>query len=470
MKMDLKACTIVGLSELIEKREISPVEVIDAFLARAHDLQEKTKAFITIMDEDARRAAGRAEGEILRGRYRGPLHGIPFVAKDLFFTQGVRTTCGSKILADFVPTENAAVIDRLGAAGAVLVGKGNMHEFAYGTTNLNPHYGDVRNPWDPQRVSGGSSGGSAAALAASCTLLALGTDTGGSVRIPSALCGTAGLKPTFGRVSKYGVYPLAWSLDHPGPMARTVADLAVALNVLAGYDPRDHSSKDVAAGDYPPALTGEIRDVRVGVPDAYFFEQIDGQVKTAVDEALQALATLGATVTPVHIPELEEASIATLLILSSEAASCLEKYHRTRPHDLGADIKARLDLGAFHPATHYLKAQRIRRRMQEHFARVLSDVDVLATPGVSITAPKLDESTVRLEGEDVPVGVALTRCTRIYNLVGIPSVCVAVGFSKAGLPIGMQIAGRPFEEATVLRVADAYERHGGRPPVRWPEL
>jgi aspartyl-tRNA(Asn)/glutamyl-tRNA(Gln) amidotransferase subunit A len=468
-KLEVKLASITGLSKLIGKREISPVEVIDAFLERIEAVQKKINIFITVLEREARRAAQQAEDEIVKGHYRGPLHGIPLAAKDLFFTAGVKTTCGTRILADFVPEENGTVISRLIEAGAILVGKTNMHEFAFGTTNLNNHYGHARNPWNSDHITGGSSGGSAAAIAGSCALLTLGTDTGGSIRIPSALCGTVGLKPTFGRVSKYGVYPLCWSLDHPGPMTRTVADAAIALSFMAGHDPKDPCSKDVPVRDYYSCLTGDIKGVRVGVPDTFYFEQIEPEVKAGVKKAVDGLKDLGAEVRPVRIPDLDEAAAATLLILSSEAASCLEKFHRTRPNDIGDDVRARLDLGAVQLATHYVKAQRIRRIAQENFSRVLTEVDVLVTPGVSITAPRLEESIVRLDDDDVPVGVALTRCTRIYNLVGLPSVSVPVGLSQAGLPIGIQIAGRPFDEELVLRVAEAYERHIYQ-PGHWPAL
>lgn len=468
-KLEVKSASITSLSELIGKREISPVEVINAFLERIEAVQKKINIFITVLEREARQAAQQAEDEIVKGHYRGPLHGIPLAAKDLFFTAGVKTTCGSRILADFVPEENGTVISRLIEAGAILVGKTNMHEFAFGTTNLNNHYGHARNPWNSEHMTGGSSGGSAAALASSCALLTLGTDTGGSIRIPSALCGTVGIKPTYGRVSKFGVYPLCWSLDHPGPMTRTVADAAIALRFIAGHDPKDPCSKEVPVADYYSGLTGDIKGVRIGVPDTFYFEQIDPEVEAGARKAIDGLKDLGAEVRPLHIPDLDEAAAATLLILSSEAASCLEKFHRTRPNDIGDDVRARLDLGALHLATNYVKAQRIRRIAQENFSRVLTEVDVLVTPGVSITAPRLEESTVRLDDDNVPIGVALTRCTRIYNLVGLPSVSVPVGLSQAGLPIGIQIAGGPFDEELVLRVAEAYERHIYQ-PSQWPAL
>lgn len=466
---DVERQSITSLSELIRNKEISPVEVIDAYLERTEKVQKWLNPFITILDGQARKAARSAEDEIVNGNYRGPLHGIPFAAKDLFFTAGIRTTCGSKILSDFVPEQNATVIDRLVSAGAILIGKANMHEFAFGTTNLNPHFGDAKNPWDPDRVTGGSSGGSAAAVASSCALLALGTDTGGSIRIPSALCGTVGVKPTFGRISKYGVYPLAWSLDHPGPMTKTASDAAIALGCMVGYDPKDPCSQRKPVEDFTTPLTGEIKGMRVGIPDTFYFNAIDPAVYLQTEKAIESLKNLGATILPVTIPDLEEAATATLVILTAEAAACLEKYHRTRRDDIGRDVRERLDIGAVYLATHYIKSQRIRRKIQENFARTFTRVDVLVTPGVSIPAPRRDAATVHIDGSDIPVGVALTRCTRIYNLVGLPSVSVPTGFSEAGLPVGIQVAGKPFDEATILRVADAYQRQVYRPQYPVPE-
>ena len=467
--LDIQRATITNLSNLIRTKAISPVEVVETFLERIHTVQPRINAFITVLDEQARQAAQRAEKEIMTGHYRGPLHGVPFAAKDLFFTAGVKTTCGSRILADFIPSEDAAVISRLKDAGAILLGKTNMHEFAYGVTNLNDHHGHVRNPWHVERISGGSSGGSAAALAGSCAPLCLGTDTGGSIRIPSALCGTVGLKPTFGRVSKHGVYPLAWSLDHPGPMTRTVADSAVALTVMAGHDPKDPCSVEAPLPDCVASLTDPVHDLRVGVPDTFYFEEIEPEVKACVDRAIGDLHTLVADVREVHIPHLDEAAGATLLILSSEAACCLEEVYPARRNELGKDVRARLHSAALSLATDYIKAQRIRHEAEQDFKEVLDQVDVLVTPGVSITAPRIEDETVRLDGKNVPVTAALTRCTRIFNLVGLPSISVPVGFSGAGLPIGIQIAGRPLDEATVLRLAHAYQSHIYQ-PKDWPGL
>ncbi len=449
--------TVSSLSQAIRRREISPVEVVRSYLSRIEAHDGKINAFITLLDRQALRTARQAEKEILKGNYRGPLHGVPFAVKDLFFTRGIRTTCGSKILRNFTPAYSAAAVERLASAGAVLLGKLNMHEFAYGTTSVNPHYGAVRNPWDQERVTGGSSGGSAASLAASFVPLTLGTDTGGSIRIPSALCGTAGLKPTYGRISRYGVYPLCWSLDHPGPMARTAADLALAMNALAGPDPRDPSTANISVPDYTRSLGDTLNGIRIGVPSGYYFEKVDPEVLGAVQRAIQTLKRMGAIVRKISIPHLEEASLAAYIVLLGEGAACLEKWGRTRAQDLGEDVRSRVHLGAAVMATQYLNAQRTRRKIQETFARVFQKIDIIATPQLPIIAPRIGQETVSWGNQTEGVPSALTRFTRIYNLIGIPSLSIPCGFSSSGLPIGLQLAGGPFEEGKVLRTGYAYE-------------
>jgi len=456
-RFDSTMWTIDSLSQAIFKKEVSPVEVTRAFLDRIEDHDSRINAFITVLAKPALASARRAEKEILHGRYIGPFHGIPFAVKDLFFTKGVRTTCGSKILTDFIPSYDAAVVDKLSSAGAILLGKLNMHEFAFGPTTVNPHYGPVRNPSDTQRISGGSSGGSAAAIAASFALLTLGTDTGGSIRIPSSLCGIPGLKPTFGRVSRYGAYPLCWSLDHPGPMAKSVKDLALAMNILAGHDPRDPATIDVPVPDYTRGLNNDLTGIRLGVPTSYYFDRMDQEVLATIQKAIRVFKKLGAKVQSIHIPDLEEAAIAVSIILFAESAASLQKWHLTRSRDLGEDVRIRLNQGAVIPATLYLKAQRVRKRIQENFRAVFKKVDALITPQLPITAPLIGQGTVSFGKATEPVPAALTRFTRIYNLVGIPCLSVCCGFSSSGMPIGLQIASKPFSEETVLKVAHVYE-------------
>jgi len=468
-KIDLRTATIESISERIKKKEVSPVDVINAFLERIEEVQKKINAFITVLDDKARKAAKEAEEEIVKGHYRGPLHGIPLAAKDLFYTQGTRTTCGSRILADFFPTQDATVVTRLLEAGAILIGKTNMHEFAYGCTNLNDYYGHSRNPWDITRITGGSSGGSAAAVAGSCALLALGSDTGGSIRIPSALCGIVGLKPTFGRISRYGVQLLSLSLDCVGPMTRTVADAAIALKYMAGYDQMDTYSSHLPVEDYWSHLSGNIKGMRIGVPENYFFEHIEAEVEDSVMKAIEALKDLGAKVRSVHIEGMHEASVAATVIISAEAAYNLEEFHYGQENNIGEDVKSKLDLGALCLAKNYIKAQHIKHRLQERFREIFDLVDVLITPGVNVTSPTLEQTSVMLDGEDVPMREALLRTTLIYNLVGLPSISIPIGFSRTGLPIGLQIASKPFNEGLVLRVGDAYEREVYK-AVQWPEL
>jgi aspartyl-tRNA(Asn)/glutamyl-tRNA(Gln) amidotransferase subunit A len=457
---DPRQWTIAGLSFALRKKLISPVEVVRAYLKRIEAHDGRINAFLTLLPGPALKAARRAEQEIVKGRYRGPLHGIPYAAKDLFFTRGIRTTCGSKILADFKPRYDGAVIERLSAAGAVLLGKLNMHEFAYGTTSVNPHYGPVRNPWDPERVTGGSSGGSAAALAASFAPLTLGTDTGGSIRIPASLCGTVGLKPTYGRVSRRGAYPLCWSLDHIGPMTKTAVDCAIALNTIAGHDPGDPASAAVPVPDYTRSLFRDLKGVRIGIPDSYYFERLEGDVAKAVAGAIRHLRSLGARIRPVTIPDLEEAAMAAFIGLVAEGAASLEKWHRTRPEDLGGDVLSRLNVGAAVTAAQYLKAMRIRRRILDHFQKTFAKVEAIVTPQLPITAPKIGQASVSLGKTEEPVPAALTRFTRIYNLIGIPAMSIPCGLSSAGLPVGLQIAARPFDEETVLGIGCAYEVAG----------
>lgn len=466
---DLGRWTLSTLSDALRTKQISPLEITRACLERVEQHDTRVNAFITTLTKPALAAAARAESEILRGNYRGALHGVPCAVKDLFLTRGVRTTCGSKVLSEFVPSYDAAAVERLDQAGAVLLGKLNMHEFAFGATSVNPHYGPVRNPWDLSRMTGGSSGGAAAAIASSFAFLTIGTDTGGSVRIPAALCGVCGLKPTYGRVSRYGAYPLAWSMDHVGPIAGTVRDLAVAMNVLAGRDERDPTSAKRPVPDYAGALSADLDGVKLGVPDQFYFDGLYDEVRAGVDRALTRLKELGATISPVSIDRLPDAARAASIILFAEAGASLEKWHRTSPDALGDDVRARLEAAVNVTAAEYLKALRVRRRIQDAFARTFRTVDALITPQLPITAPLIDETTVPIDGRAEPIPAALTRLTRIYNLTGLPCLSVCCGYSGSGLPIGLQIAARPFDEAMVLRIGDAFERHT-QTKVKRPDL
>ena len=457
------------LARLIERREVSPVEVTRAFLDRIGEVGPRVNAYITVLDDRARLAAEGAEKTIQAGNYLGPLHGVPLAVKDVIFTKGVRTTMGSKIMKDFVPEYDATVIERLKRAGAIVLGKANTHEFALGPTNENPHFGPARNPWDLERIPGGSSGGSGAALAARLCPGALGNDTGGSIRIPAALCGIVGLKPTHGRVSGYGCFPLSASQDHTGPMARSVEDAAILLAVIAGHDPRDVTTAARPVPDYRAALKDEIRGIRIGVPREYFFEGLDAEVQSAVEKALTVLKELGAEVREVSWPTAKYGEPAAQAILLADIAAVHDRNLRTRAEDLGVDVRRRIALGRFVSAVDYLKAQRVRALIKADLRRIFASADVLVSPTAPTVAFKIGGDQATFRGREILARGQLRRLTSVFNLTGSPAISVPCGFTPAGLPIGLQIAGRHFDEATVQRVAHAYERatpwHDRRPPV-----
>ncbi len=457
------------LSRLIRDRQVSPVEIIDAHLARIEATEPVLNSFITLLPERARAAARRAEDQIQSGNYLGTLHGIPVGLKDLFNTAGVRTTSGSRIFDNFIPAEDCTVAARFQRAGAILLGKLNMHQFAYGPTGENFDYGHMHNPWNPELVTGGSSGGSGSAAAAGQCTITMGSDTGGSVRIPAALCGIVGLKPTYGLVSRAGLTPLSWCLDHPGPMVRTVEDAALTMNVIAGHDPKDQATSARPVPDYTAALTGSVAGLRIGVVREYFDAPLDAEVAATVRAALEQLAAMGASVTEVSFPLFAEAQAISGTILMSEAAA----YHRdllARDGDkITPSVRLRLEAGLFVTAADYLKAQQARARFNQEMARLFREVDLLAGPAEPITAPPILAAEVAIGDRTVGVTAALTQYTRPYNISGVPAISVPCGFSRDGMPIGLQLAGKPFDEAAVLRAAHAYEQATDwsrrRPPV-----
>ncbi|MFQ6111042.1 MAG: amidase [Nitrospinota bacterium] len=461
MREDVSGWTIHGLSKRIAAKEISPVEVTEALIRRIETYGPKLKSFITLDAEGALAEARQAEEEILKGNYRGPLHGIPLAYKDLFATKGLKTTSGSKIFKDHVPTEDSTVVARLRQAGAVCLGKLNMSEFAFGATGHNSHYGNCRNPWAMEHVAGGSSSGSGNAVAAGLVMGALGSDTGGSVRMPSCACGIVGLKPTYGRLSRRGVTPLSWSLDHVGPMTRCVEDSAIMLKAMAGRDPLDPTTSDLPVPDYPSALTGEIRGLRLGVPSNYFFEAIDPEVKDCVRKAISSLERLGARVEEVTYPHPQESVMHGLVIMMAESASVHSRLLKDRASDYDPRARALLTAGLYVTATDYLQALRVRARIARDVVReVFGRVEVLLAPTLPIPAPRLDTSQVTLGGEKQEVQWVMPKLTRLSNMVGNPSVTVPCGLSSKGLPIGLQVMGRRFDEANMLRVAHAWEVHG----------
>ncbi len=458
----------VELGSIIAAKKVSPVEVVQAHLERIEATEDTLNSFITRPGEEALEAARRAEAEIAAGDYRGVLHGVPVGLKDLYYVAGVPNTAGSRIFDDFVPDHDGASAESLKEAGAILMGKLNLHQFAFGPTGHNADYGHMHNPWDTERVAGGSSGGSGSAAAAGQCTITLGTDTGGSIRIPSALCGLAGLKPTYGRVSRYGLVSLSWSLDHPGPMARTVEDCAAALQVLAGYDPRDPASAYEPVPDYMGALSEDLAGLKIGVPREYFVVPVDAEVEKLVRAALETLAGLGAEVVEVDWPMYHRSADISKIILYAEAAA----YHRDlllrRGEEYDPSVRWRFESGLFISGPDYLRALRHRREYTESARDLLQQVDILAGPMEPVVAPLIEEDSVPVNEEPVGVIPALTQYTRPFNLTGYPALTVPCGSSE-GMPVGLQLAARPFEDATALKAGYAYQQatdwHKRRPPI-----
>ena len=478
------------LAARFRARQAKPSEATREYLDRIAALDPELKAFITVTDAEAMEQARAADARFEAGRPRGPLDGIPVALKDLFCTKGVQTTSGSKILEGFVPPYDATAVARLREGGAVFVGKLNMDEFAMGSSTEHSGYFTSRNPWDLSRVPGGSSGASAAVVAADLAPLSLGTDTGGSIRQPAAFCGTLGLKPTYGRVSRYGVIAFASSLDQVGPFARDVRDLAALLQVIAGPDPHDSTAVESPVPDYAASLEAGIEGLRVGVPDEYFVDGLDPEVKAAVLDAIAVLKGQGATTTSLSLPHTEYGLAAYYLIAPAEASSNLARYDgvkyglrapggrdlidmygKTRAAGFGTEVKRRIMLGAYalsagYYDAYYGKAQRVRTLVSRDFQEAWKRVDVIVAPTTPGVAFKMGEK------ED-PLSMYLNDIFTIpVNLAGLPGLSVPAGFTAAGLPIGVQLIGRAFDEATLLRVARAYQRatdwHTRRPRLESP--
>jgi len=449
--------SIAQLAEQIKKGAVSPREVTRAYLDRVQALDSKLNSYITVTAERALQEAQAAEEQIRAGGYHGLLHGIPLAHKDIIATKDIKTTCGSKVLKDHVPDHDAAVIERLQAAGAVLLGKLNMNEFA--TITPSPYFGRVNNPWNVERNPGGSSSGSGAAVAAGLCAGALGTDTGGSIRIPAAFCGIVGLKATHGRISLFGVTPLSWSLDHVGPMTRTVQDAALMLQVLAGHDPRDLGSSEAPVTDYTAKLTGAVSGLRLGVPTRFFPEYTDPEVKIAFDKAVAVLAGLGAKIEEVTLPALDETWPLAQVIMNGEANVWHEPYLRTQAEDYAPQVRKFLERGKPTLATDYVKAQRARALFRQEMLNAFAGIDALLTPGELIPPPPHDARSVSIEGRETSLMAALISATCLFNLTGQPALTLPCGFTTTGLPLALQIVGKPFDEATVLQVGHAYEAH-----------
>jgi aspartyl-tRNA(Asn)/glutamyl-tRNA(Gln) amidotransferase subunit A len=457
---ELVSFDVATLAEKFKAREVSPVEVTDAYLARIERVDPKIRSYITVTADLARKSAKKAEQEIAGGKWRGPFHGVPIGLKDLICTKGILTTGGSKILADFKPAYDATVWARLKRTGAVLLGKLNLHEFAYGITSSNPHWGTVRNPYGLDRIPGGSSGGSAAAIVAGLAAATIGTDTGGSIRIPAALCGCVGLKPTWSRVSRYGVVPLASTLDHVGPITRTVRDAALMLNEIAGVDRNDSTSSRERVPDYTAVLDAGAAGMRIGV----IRELTDGlspDVERSFRAALDQFRALGAAVDEVSIPSIAAGGIVAGTITYAEALEYHEAWMLKRPQDYGDDVRRLLEAGMMVTAASYVRAQRARARMVADANAALAERDVLIAPGSAIAAPKIGTSGLFRTEEGPDVLANILRFTQSFDATGQPALALPTGLSSEGLPLSMQIIGRPFDEVRVLQAAAAYERARG---------
>jgi aspartyl-tRNA(Asn)/glutamyl-tRNA(Gln) amidotransferase subunit A len=453
----LTRLTLTQAIDWIQRGEVSPVALAQAFIERIERLDGKVNSFITRMADQALERARQAEAEVQRGERLdggalGRLHGIPLALKDLFETAGVRTTAGAKFFADYIPVADAAVVKKLYAAGAIVLGKTNLHEIALGLTTVNPHYGACHNPWDSSRVPGGSSGGSAAALAACFCLGALGTDTGGSIRVPAALCGVVGLKPTYGRVSLSGVIPLSWNLDHAGPMARCVLDVAILLQVMAGYDRDDPYSVDVQPDDYTAQIERGVKGWRIALAEGAYFERTEPEVHNAVQQAAQVFETLGANVETVPLPGVREAALANGLMVASDAATFHKERLSQAPQDFGEDVLQRLQNGASLPLADYIQARRTQALLRRQFFLFFEQFDLLLMPVTPVAAPPI-------AGPDaVEMARLLTRYTAPFNLTGLPALSMPCGFTLEGLPIGLQLIGGHWQEARLLRAGYAYEQ------------
>jgi aspartyl-tRNA(Asn)/glutamyl-tRNA(Gln) amidotransferase subunit A len=468
----MSALLELGLAEaarLVRARKVSPVELVEASLARIRAHDGLLRSFITVFEEQAMQVARAAELLSGAGHELGPLQGIPLALKDNVAVRGSRTTAGSKILADWLPAADATVTTRLRQAGAIFIGKTNMHEFAWGGTSANPHYGAVRNPWDPARFPAGSSGGSAVAVAARFCFGAIGTDTGGSIRLPSAINGIVGLRPTYGRVSNHGVIPLAWSMDTVGPMTRTVEDCALMFGAIAGFDPKDAGSAQRTCDDYLKDLGGGCRGLRIGIVPGYFFEHLQAPVHDAVKEALATFVDLGAELVDIDIRNIHGNISAQLTIESAEPSTYHQRNLRERPEDYGDDVRTLLEAGEMLLATQYLQAQRYRALLRAEFLEAFRKVDVFVCPSLPFVATRIGETRVEIEpGQEEDMLSAIMQFTGVASLTGLPSLNVPCGFDPDGLPIGMQVIGRPFAEATLLRAGHAFQQATGfhqRAPV-----
>ena len=470
MTSDLRSMSLTEVSVALRSQQVSSVELTRACLERAAAINPVLNCFLSIQADAALAAAQIADTQISRGEWRGPLHGVPLAHKDMFYRAGQVCTGGSLIRRDFVPAFDSSMAVRLQAAGAIWIGALNMSEFAANPAGHNWHYGHCRNPWDRDSITGGSSSGSAAAVAARACYGSVGSDTGGSIRVPAAICGVVGLKPTYGRVSRYGALPRVWSLDTVGPLARTVEDCAALTHVLAGRDTHDPTTADLPVPDYAAQLGHGIEGLRIGVPTAFFFDDVDASVQALLDAALEVLVGLGARVVEVEVPDQQRLFTISDAVAKVEASTMHGRWMRERPQDYSLFLRSRIESGFHVPATRYLEALALRGRILQQFVHsAFSQADVLFAPVIPMQVPKLAQTEVGTAADVQRVIVGLTRCTRNLNFLGLPGLSVPCGFTENGMPAGFQLIGRPFAEARLLRAGHAYQRstdwHRREPPL-----
>ena len=448
---------LIEIAGRVGRRETSAQEVLAQAIAQAESHQDRYRPFIAITKQLARQQAKRVDEQIAQGKQL-PLAGVPFAVKDLIDVQGIPTTAGSDAFRQNIARADATVVRRLVQAGGVLLGKLNLHECAFGFTGENEVFGNCRNPWNAERITGGSSSGSAVAIALGICAMTLGSDAGGSVRLPAAFCGLTGLKPTYGRVSCAGGMPLSWTMDHIGSVTRTAEETAAVLNLLAGKDAPDEASAEKPVPDFREQLNMPVEGMRIGIPRKWFFDALQPEVEQAIDRAIEKLVAMGARTVELELPHMHEVLGAHRQIIFSEAASFYQPYLQDRAERFTAEIRTNLLSGLFIPAVDYLKAQRVRRLVCAAWKQVFEQVDCLVTPTVPIVAPKFGQQTARIAGREIPLVRACLDLSLPFNFSGHPAISIPCGFSPAGLPVGLQLVGRLWAESTILRVAHQYQQ------------
>jgi aspartyl-tRNA(Asn)/glutamyl-tRNA(Gln) amidotransferase subunit A len=470
MSAELLRLALTQAADAIRKKKVSSVELTRACLAQARRIQEKINCFIAIEDEDAIEAAKKADLMLKRGARVGPLHGVPLAHKDMYYRKGKISTCGSKILRDYRPEVTGTVVERMDQAGAIWLGNLNMAEFAANPTGHNEHFGHCRNPWNPMHITGGSSSGSGAAVAARACYGALGSDTGGSVRLPAAACGVVGLKPTYGLVSRYGIMPRSWSHDTVGPLTRTVLDCARVTRTIAGADPKDSTSAIQPVPNYEKTIESSIKGLKIGVPTNYYYDGVTPDVRQAMEASLEVFKSLGARIVELPVPDAEKIFRLSATVSVCEAAAMHARWMRERPQDYSLYVRSRVEAGYHIPATTYIEALNLRPRfLNEFLEAVFTKVDVLHTRVMTMPPPTIAETDPQDSADVAALVTRISRNTRPFNYLGLPALSVPAGFSSSGLPIAFQLAGRPFSEALLFNIGHLYQKetdwHTRTPPL-----